>query len=267
MKGPLAACIIAARSLPPGMPVSLLITTDEETTKAGARLIAAQSELVRRAAPAAILVAEPTVMTPVRGHRSSIAITAVATGVQAHSSTGRGRNANWDFLPFALDMRAIFEMLRDDPAWHDSDYDPPFSDFNLTIDNHGAPVNMTVPKATARIKFRYSAKIDPIPILAKVRASAARHGLALTEAPEGFPPELPTNHPLIRLAVGETGRAAITAPFGTDASELNAIAPCVVLGPGDIGQAHTPGESISIIELEAAVARFMRLAERVARGL
>jgi acetylornithine deacetylase len=267
MKGPLAACIVAARGLPAGVPVTLLITTDEETTKAGARLIAAKSELARRAAPAAVLVAEPTVMTPVRGHRSSIAITAVATGVQAHSSTGRGRNANWDLLGFCTDMKAIYEMLRDDPAWHDADYDPPFSDFNLVIDNHGAPVNMTVPKATARVKFRYSAKIDPEPVMARVRDSAARHGVALEAVPEGLPPELPSNHPLIRLVSAETGRAAVTAPFGTDASELNAIAPCVIVGPGDIGQAHCPAESLDLAELEAAVPRFQRLAERVARGI
>ena len=267
MKGPLAACIVAARGLPEGVPVTLLITTDEETTKAGARLIAAKSELARRAKPAAVLVAEPTVMTPVRGHRSSIAITAVATGVQAHSSTGKGRNANWDLLGFCTDMKAIFEMLRDDPAWHDADYDPPFSDFNLVIDNHGAPVNMAVPKATAKVNFRYSAKIDPAPVMARVRESAARHGVALEAVPEGFPPELPSNHPLIRLVCAETGKAAVTAPFGTDASELNAIAPCVIVGPGDIGQAHCPAESLDLAELEAAVPRFMRLAERTAKGI
>jgi acetylornithine deacetylase len=47
MKGPVAAAIIAARALPAGVPVTLLITTDEETTKQGARLIAQTSELVR----------------------------------------------------------------------------------------------------------------------------------------------------------------------------------------------------------------------------
>lgn len=263
MKGPLAACIVAVRALPPDVRATLLITSDEETTKAGARLIAAQSVLARRAAPAAILVAEPTVMTPVRGHRSSIAITATATGVQAHSSTGRGRNANWDLVEFAMEMKAIHAMLRDDPAWHDEAYDPPFSDFNLTIDNHGAPVNMTVPRATARVKFRYSARIDPAPVMARVHAAAARHGLVLEAVPEGRPPELPSNHPLIRLACAETGRAAITAPFGTDASELSALAPCVIVGPGDIGQAHCPAESLSLVELEDAVPRFMRLARGV----
>src|SRR5271165_5215978 len=94
MKGPLAAAVIAARSLPPAVPVSLLITTDEETTKQGAQEIVARSALVRQAAPRGILVVEPTGMAPVRGHRSHIVYTAVATGVQAHSSTGRGRNAN-----------------------------------------------------------------------------------------------------------------------------------------------------------------------------
>ena len=40
MKGPVAAAIVAARSLPASVPITLLITTDEETTKQGARLIA-----------------------------------------------------------------------------------------------------------------------------------------------------------------------------------------------------------------------------------
>ncbi|MEZ5849190.1 MAG: M20/M25/M40 family metallo-hydrolase [Hyphomicrobiaceae bacterium] len=266
MKGPLAACIEAAKRLPDDVPITLLVTTDEETTKQGARLITTSSELVRRAKPAAILVAEPTGMVPVRGHRSSINFVAVATGVQAHSSTGIGRNANWDLVAFLADMKAIHEQLRDDPAFHDAAYDPVFSDFNCTIDNHGAPVNMTVPKATVRIKFRYSASIDPEPIVAKVRVSAERSGLALDVAREGLPPETPSNHPLIRLCSEVTGKAAITVPFGTDACELQPIAPCVVLGPGDIGEAHRPGEFLEIARLLASVEQLATLAERVARA-
>ncbi len=242
MKGPLAASIVAAAALPDHMPVMLLITTDEETTKAGARIIAAQSRLAQAHAPAAILVAEPTRLIPVRGHRSSINFTAVAAGVQAHSSTGQGRNANWDLAGFVMEMRDIHRRLRDDPALHDDAYDPKFSDFNLVIDNHGAAVNVTVPKATARIKFRYSAGLDPAPIVTAVHAAAVRAGVALTETREGAPPELPSNHPLIRLCAEATGKPARTAPYGTDASELQAIAPCVILGPGDIDVAHKPAE-------------------------
>jgi len=265
MKGPVAACIAAATMLPDSVPITLLITTDEETTKQGARLICTDSALVRKARPAAILVAEPTGMIPVRGHRSSINFVAVATGIQAHSSTGKGRNANWDLVPFLADMKVLQERLRDDPTFHDADYDPVFSDFNCTIDNHGAPVNMTVPKATVRIKFRYSASIDPSAIVAAVHDSAARAGLALTEAREGAPPDTPSNHPLIRLGSEVTGHPAITVPFGTDAAELQAIAPCVILGPGDVAQAHRPGEYLEIAELTAAIPVLATMAERVAR--
>jgi acetylornithine deacetylase len=263
MKGPLAAAILAARALPAGVPVSLLITTDEETTKQGARRIVQHSALARAAKPALILVVEPTGMAPVRGHRSHIAFTCVATGVQAHSSTGRGTNANWALIPFLVEMKSIYERLRADPALQDRDYDPVFSDFNVVIDNHGAAVNVTVPKATARIKFRYSARLDPTPVLTAVYDAAGRAGITVTEAREGTPPELPADHPLVRLCVETVGAPPRTAPYGTDASELQALAPCVVLGPGDIAQAHTPTEQVRLPELDAAIPVFMRLAERV----
>jgi acetylornithine deacetylase len=266
LKGPLAAIIVAATGLPPSVPVSLLISADEETTKQGAKVIAARSALVREARPAAIVVAEPTRLKPVRGHRSHIEFTAIATGEAAHSSTGRGRNANWEMLPFLVSMHEIFLRLRRDPALQDAAYDPPFSDFNLILDNHGTAINVTVPKATARIKYRYSAGIDPEPLVAEVREAAERAGLALTIAREGDPPELAPEHPLIRLAVEITGETAATAPYGTDASELQGIAPCVVLGPGDIAVAHRPGEAVRIADLAAAVPVFMRLAEKIAAG-
>ncbi len=266
MKGPVAAAIVAARALPLHVPITLLITTDEETTKQGARLIAERSELVRRVRPTGIVVVEPTTLAPVRGHRSHIAFTCVAAGVQAHSSTGRGRNANWNLIPFLVEMKAVFERLRSDTSLQDPAYDPPFSDFNLVIDNHGTATNVTVPKATARIKFRYSAKIDPTPVLQAVHDAASRFGIAVTEAREGFPPELPADHPLVALCVGLVGKPAGTAPYGTDASELQAIAPCVVLGPGDIAEAHTPTEKVRVADLAAAVPVFMRLAEHSAQG-
>jgi acetylornithine deacetylase len=266
MKGPVAAAIVTARELPATVPITLLITTDEETTKQGARLIAQTSELVRRIKPQGIVVVEPTGMKPVRGHRSHIAFTCVATGVQAHSSTGRGHNANWDLIPFLVEMKSIFQRLRTDTTLQDADYTPPFSDFNLVIDNHGAAVNVTVPKATARIKFRYSARVDPTAVLQAVYDAAKRFGIAVTEAREGFPPELPADHPLVRLCADLAGQQPTTAPYGTDASELQAIAPCVVLGPGDITEAHTPVEKVRVADLLAAVPILMKLAQRSASG-
>ncbi len=264
MKGPVAAAIVAARNLPDVIPVTLLITTDEETTKQGARVMAERSSLVRSVRPAGILVVEPTQMRPVRGHRSHILFTCIAQGVQAHSSKGIGRNANWALIPFLTEMKSLFDRLLTDRSLQDDAYDPPFSDFNVVIDNHGTAINVTVPLATARIKFRYSAAIDPSPVRAAVHAAAARHGIAVTEAEEGSPPELPADHPFVRRCVEIGGQTATTAPFGTDASILQALAPCVVMGPGDIGVAHRPGEAVSIAGLAAAVPVFQALAHRLA---
>jgi acetylornithine deacetylase/succinyl-diaminopimelate desuccinylase-like protein len=264
MKGPVSAAIVAVRGLPHDVPITLLITTDEETTKEGARQIAQRSALARAAKPRGIVVVEPTLMVPMRGHRVHVHFTATATGVQAHSSTGKGRNANWDLLPFLMDMRAIYQRLRSDPSLQDADYDPPFSDFNVVIDNHGAAVNVTVPKATATIKYRYSAKIDPETVSAMVREAAQKAGVALSVAGEGNPPELPAGHPLVRLCRSATGREPRVAPYGTDASELQAIAPCVILGPGDIGKAHAPGECVPVADLAAAVPVFTRIAMELA---
>ncbi len=260
MKGPLAACIVAARELPESVPVSLLITTDEETTKGGARRIVSHSKLARSARPAGIVVAEPTRLIPVRGHRAHVSFTAISIGEQAHSATGLGRNANWALVGFLAEMKAMRDRLRGDAALQDTAYDPVFSDFNLIIDNHGAAVNVTVPKATVRIKYRYSAAINPQIVVDVVQAAADRAGLDLSSATEGSPPELSLDHPLIRMAVELSGEAARTAPYGTDASQLQQIAPCVIMGPGDIGDAHKPSESIATAELIRAVAMFKRMA-------
>jgi acetylornithine deacetylase/succinyl-diaminopimelate desuccinylase-like protein len=264
MKGPVAAALIAARGLAETLPVTLLITTDEETTKQGARAIVERSELARAVRPAGILVVEPTRLHPVRGHRSHIAFSCVSLGVQAHSSTGMGRNANWALIPFLAEMKSIHEKLLIDRSLQDDAYDPAFSDFNLVIDNHGTAVNVTVPVATARIKFRYSAKIDPAPIRAAVHGAAGRHGVTVTEAEEGTPPELAVDHPFVAQCVEVSGQPATTAPFGTDASILQALAPCVVMGPGDIAVAHKPDEAVRIEQLAAAVPVFQALAARLA---
>jgi acetylornithine deacetylase/succinyl-diaminopimelate desuccinylase-like protein len=265
MKGPIAAIIGVAAALPVQTPVCLLITTDEETTKEGARAIVERSRLARAAAPRGIVVAEPTGMRAVRGHRSSILFTVTATGVQAHSSTGRGVNANWTLAPFLTAMHDLHNLVRNTPEWRNPAYDPPFGDFNLVIDNHGAPVNMTVPRATVQIKFRYAAGLDPAPIVAAVRTAADTAGMMLDVFAEGPPLELPPDHPLVAATLAVTGeRAAATAPFGTDAAVLQSLAPCIVLGPGDIAVAHTPDEYVRVSDLTNAVPILADLAQRVA---
>ena len=76
----------------------------------------------------------------------------------------------------------------------------------------------------------------------------------------GWQATLPFRFLALRKQIDLAGQ---TAPFGTDASILQTIAPCVVLGPGDIDVAHKPGEAVRIADLTAAVPVFQALALRL----
>lgn len=253
LKGSLAAAIVAAETTPLEQSVMLLITCDEESTKEGARRIVGESELLVRHMPAGIVVVEPTSLHCIRGHRVDIQFVAEAVGIQAHSSTAEGRNANIDLIPFLADMRALHIKLRTDPRLQDSAYRPTWCDLNIIVDNYGAAPNITVGRATCRMKFRYSKSVDPEWVVDTVEDSAKRQGLNLTVRREGTPPELPADHPLIEVASAVTGTSPSVVGFGSDASQFSAIAPCVILGPSSIEQAHKPDEFIDVSELERAV--------------
>ncbi len=70
----------------------------------------------------------------------------------------------------------------------------------------------------------------------------------------------------MRLCAELSGKAPATVPFGTDAVALQALAPCVVLGPGDIALAHTPEERVPLADLAAAVPLLARFLERGAQA-
>lgn len=252
MKGPVAAAIHAARHGPEDRAVLLLLTADEEWTKEGARRLVDESILLRESRPSGIIVVEPTGLVPVRGHRVDIQFIVTAHGVQAHSSTAEGRNANIQLVPFLSDMRELHLELREASRFQDSAYSPPWCDLNIVIDNYGAAPNVTVGVATCRMKLRYSKSVDPEPIVERVRQSADRHELELTIQREAPPPELPVDHPLVSMVADVSGAAPEVVGFGTDASELSRAVPCVIFGPGSIADAHTPDESIEVAQLERA---------------
>ncbi|MFC7608358.1 M20/M25/M40 family metallo-hydrolase [Teichococcus aestuarii] len=93
MKGPLAACIVAARTLPAHLPATLLITTDEETTKMGARRIADHSALARRRRHAASWWPSP------RGCCRCAATAATSTSSQWRRGCRRIPRSAWAATP------------------------------------------------------------------------------------------------------------------------------------------------------------------------
>ncbi len=202
MKGPIASLLVAAQSVPADIPVMVLLTTDEETTKAGAYALIERSQMIRESDIRGIVIGEPTGMAPVRGHRASVHFTAVSTGIQAHSASGCGCNANWALLDFLDGMRGLREELHSDSTLQDADYEPAVSDFNLVIENPPTLLSVTVPSATARIKYRYSAGINAGRVADAVRESAKRAKVTLTEEWDGKPLDLPQGHKLVASSWG-----------------------------------------------------------------
>src|SRR3979409_1453095 len=189
MKGPIAAFLSAARQMDPRLRPKIVLTADEEVTKQGVREVVAKSRLLRDETPKCFIVCGPTSLDVVRGHRVDVQFVIHSHGRQAHSSTGRGLNANLQLVPFLADIRDLHLRLRRDVTRHDTQYDPPFCDLNFVIDNYGTFPNGTVGLATCRIKFRYSKSIDPQPVIEEIRRAADAHGLDIEVRPEAPPPQ------------------------------------------------------------------------------
>jgi acetylornithine deacetylase len=257
--------LIAAATVPHDVPVMVLLTTDEETTHAGAKVLRDHGVFTKLGGVRAIVIGEPTGMVPIRGHRANVIFTATASGIQAHSATGLGLNANWALLDFLDGMRSLRDRLLTAPELKDDAYEPKVCGFNLLIENPAVSVSATVPTAIARIQFRYSAAVDPLAIAEFVRDRAAKARIRLDERWLGRPLDLPANHEFVIAAEAASGRGAQTQPFNTDACELQSLAPCIIMGPGDISAAHLPGEMVRLADLEAAVPIYVELVERVAR--
>jgi acetylornithine deacetylase len=266
MKGPIASFLVASNSLPTDQRPMIVLTSDEEAGKQGVREVVARSRFLRETTPKCFVVAEPTALGILRGHRVDVAFTINSRGIQAHSSTGKGLNANLALIPFLVDMRELHLRLREDRALHDPQYDPPYADLNFVIDNYGAFPNTTVGLATCRIKFRYSKAIDPNFVIERVRDCAAMHKLDLEIRREAPPPELPADHRLVRRAEEILGAKATVAGLGTEASEYTKLAPCLVFGPGDIDHAHKPTEYIDLQQLAESTALYRRLALELPEG-
>src|SRR5262249_62225931 len=63
--------------------------------------------------------------------------------------------------------------------------------------------------------------------------------------------ETAPDSPLIKLLENATGNASGTVAFGTEAAQMMALgSESVVIGPGDIREAHRTGEFVPVDELE-----------------
>lgn len=236
--------------------VTLAFTVDEEHTFLGVQ------HLMRSGFRAnAAIVAEPTTLAIVRGHKGVIRWQIDTAGVACHSSRpDRGVNAVYRMgrlLRGIEDYAAQLTASRSDPI-----LGAPTLSVGMI---HGGVSPNTVPDS-CRIE------IDRRLIPGEVAADAPGDLAAFLRSYPGVdfpftspPPRLacPPLNPLGSEALVERLGQAITSvlgssqtmvvPYGTDASTIaDAGVPAVVFGPGDIAQAHTKDEWIELSQIDQA---------------
>jgi acetylornithine deacetylase len=181
--------------------------------------------------------------------------------VAAHTSTERGTSANFLIAPFLAEMAELATELKTDPSYRNNDFDPPTLGFNMVISDGGTQGNVTAARSDCTIVFRPMPNDRSTEVMKRILARAEHYGLetttmhlpALSVDPEAE---------IIQAAVTAAGRQPTTVPYGTDGFHLQHLAELVVLGPGDIKQAHTKGEWILRSQLDEAVEVYSRLIER-----
>ena len=256
MKGSIA-CMIAAverlKNVSLDAPLYFLATADEEIGYGGAKSIASESRYFREmvAQDTRTVVGEPTMLEVVNVHKGSGQITATSRGRAAHSSTSEGVNANLAMIPFLQVMKEIHDETEADPAWQNTDFDPPTLSWNIGINDHTVATNITSPQSVCTIGLRPMPGIDVTPLLDRVRAAGEAFGVDVKIDGSTQPLTTSPDAPVVRDLLEVTGNAAAkTVTYGTDASVLTGLQNLVVFGPGDIAQAHTFNEWIALEQLD-----------------
>ncbi|RME33666.1 MAG: acetylornithine deacetylase, partial [Gammaproteobacteria bacterium] len=256
MKAFLALAIEAAREVPESAlkaPLILLATADEESTMAGAKALVEAGRPRARCA----LIGEPTGLRPVRRHKGIFMEAIEILGRAGHSSDPRlGRSALEGMhrvIGALLHWRETTQRL-----YRDEGFDVPVLTLNLGRIEGGDNPNRICARCELHLDCR------PLPGMAIERVRAEIHattrralegsGLELRFRPlfEGAPSmDTPAEAELVRTAEALTGHAAESVAYATEAPFLQALGmETVVLGPGDIAQAHQPDEFLRIDRIE-----------------
>ncbi len=206
------------------------------------------------------IVGEPTKLQTVNTHKGSVWLTVRAHGRAAHASMPEvGENAI-DKVLEALDalrneVSAAFASQRDDTLGQLT--------FNIGTIQGGSKINIVPDLCEARIDIRTLPGQDLAPLLDSLAKRFP--GLEFGRRISG-PLRTDPNHPFIGV-LESCGAQCTGAPWFCDAALLAAAGtPAVALGPGSIEQAHTADEWISLVDLEAGVAFFKMLFQKLAHS-
>lgn len=259
MKGffPLALTAAAEFSrLPLSAPLILLATCDEESSMSGAQSLS-QTDL---AGARYALIGEPTNLRPIRMHKGVMMESLSIRGHSGHSSDpSLGVNAI-DAMHLAMGELIKFrEELREN--YHNPVFGVPFPTLNLGCLHGGDNPNRICPHCELQFDLRPLPGMNPEELRAALRQrllrATASMPIELSLAPlfSGTPAmETRADAAIVKACESLTGQAAGAVAFGTEAPYLNRLGlETVVLGPGNIGQAHQPDEYLSIDQASATL--------------
>jgi len=255
MKGFFALVLEALRDLDLSRlqrPLVILATADEESSMCGAQaLVAAGRRLGRHA-----LIGEPTGLRPVRMHKG-IAMEAVRiTGRSGHSSDPALGNSALEGM-----YRVLGEILR----WrtelqahhHNSAFKVPVPTLNLGHIQGGDNPNRICGHCELHIDLRPLPGMDLDALRGELEQrlrgvlAGTGLGLELVRLFEGIPAmETPASAPIVQAAEALTGHPAEAVAFGTEAPYFDRLGmQTLILGPGDIDQAHQPDEFLALARI------------------
>lgn len=259
MKGSLCCAIQAASRIQrkdQKKPIYFVVTADEEIGMQGAKFVVKNSNIWREMIQRDVvgIIGEPTELKVVHAHKGGEGIILRSEGQSAHTSTGGGKNANYQLIPALteiLELRNQTEQLVD---YRNSDFDPPTVSMNLVIQNEPLAVNVTTAIAEVCIYFRTMPGVDTSRITNRLRSIQEKHQLLWIDKGGtpcwGVDPQSPWVKEMLQLLGEETSQ---TVGYGTDAAILQDLPKLMVCGPGSIEQAHRKDEWVSIEQLEKAV--------------
>lgn len=272
MKGGVAALVTAALDLgeqglvPPGDAL-LVLTVDEEDLMAGSKAVAGHPLLARGAD---VVVCEPTGLRLCTGGRGRTWARITVSGASGHGSLASGRN------PIQAAARLIDALEAEDFS-ATAEPDSPAS-FWRPLAIHAGIEPCVVPDAcTFTVDARLAPGHDPAEVWLRFDAlvdraagdlPGLRVGRQVLDAREGW--RTPSSAPVVveaSAALLDLGLDAAPSVFGgtTDGTVLrrpgagHGVRDVVIVGPGDLADAHRENESVAISDLHAAVRLYRRL--------
>ncbi len=230
-------------------PLYVLATADEESTMSGARALAASGKSLGKYA----LIGEPTGLVPVYMHKGILMESIKIKGQAGHSSDPALGNSALEGMHTVIS--AIMDWRKElQKQFQDVRFSVPEPTINFGTIHGGDNPNRICADCELTIDLRLIPEMELEKIRAGLRTlvseSIAGSGLSVEYESifDGIPGfETDINSEVIQVAEKLSGREPGTVAFGTEGPYLNTMGmETVILGPGDIDQAHQANEYLSL---------------------